>query len=188
MRCTVLRLISEYAETGVHWVVLGSSGERDREAAMSADNFLEHAHQKDITIKSFKASFFPSRAEEIKEFFEKLKTEQSPDVVFTHYRNDLHQDHRVVSQMTWNTFRNHLILEYEIPKYDGDMGAPNLFVHLDEATCEKKVSLLMAHFQTQRDKDWFTPDLFRSLLRLRGMESRAPEKYAEGFYCRKIVL
>ncbi len=185
---TILRLISEYAETGVHWVVLGSSGERDREAAMSAESFLEHAHEKDITIKSFKASFFPYRAEEIKEFFEKLKTEQSPDVVFTHYRNDLHQDHRVVSQLTWNTFRNHLILEYEIPKYDGDMGAPNLFVHLDEAICEKKVGLLMAHFQTQRDKDWFTPDVFRSLLRLRGMESRAPGNYAEGFYCRKIVL
>ena len=185
---TVLRLISEYAETGVRWVVLGASGERDRAAAMSAESFLEHAHQRDITIKSFKASFFPYRGEEIKEFFETLKAEQSPDVVFTHYRNDLHQDHRVVSELTWNTFRNHLLLEYEVPKYDGDMGTPNLFVHLDEAICEKKVRLLMAHFQTQRGKDWFTPDLFRSLLRLRGMESRAPGKYAEGFHCRKIVL
>ncbi|PYO51827.1 MAG: hypothetical protein DMD83_27000 [Candidatus Rokuibacteriota bacterium] len=94
----------------------------------------------------------------------------------------------MVSELTWNTFRNHLLLEYEVPKYDGDMGTPNLFVHLDEAICEKKVRLLMAHFQTQRGKDWFTPDLFRSLLRLRGMESRAPGKYAEGFHCRKIVL
>jgi LmbE family N-acetylglucosaminyl deacetylase len=185
---TILRLLSEYPEADVHWVVLGSSGERDREAATSAASFLEHAHRKNITIKGFKASFFPYRGEEIKEFFEELTTGASPDLVFTHYRNDLHQDHRVVSQLTWNTFRNHLILEYEIPKYDGDMGAPNVFVHLDEAICEKKVSLLMETFQTQRDKDWFTRDLFLSLLRLRGVESRAPGKYAEGFYCRKVVL
>jgi LmbE family N-acetylglucosaminyl deacetylase len=109
-------------------------------------------------------------------------------VVFTHYRNDLHQDHRVVAELTWNTYRRHLILEYEIPKYDGDTGAPNVFVHLDETTCEKKIRLLMTHFRTQRGKDWFTPDLFRSLLRLRGIESRAPGRYAEAFYGRKIVL
>jgi LmbE family N-acetylglucosaminyl deacetylase len=142
-------------------------------------------HKQRVTIKDFE---WPRSSEELKERFEALKRQVSPDVIFTHARHDLHQDHRFVNQLTWNTFRDHLILEYEIPKYDGDMGAPNLFVHLDEAICEKKVALLMAHFQTQRDKDWFTPDLFRSLLRLRGMESRAPGKYAEGFYCRKIVL
>ncbi len=185
---TILRLLTEYGDTEVHWVVLGSSGERDQEAARSAETFLAQALKKHIIVKNFKASFFPYRGEEIKDFFEELKGDVSPDVVFTHHRNDLHQDHRVVSELTWNTYRDHLILEYEIPKYDGDMGAPNVFVHLDEAICEQKIGLLMANFRTQKDKDWFTPDVFRSLLRLRGVESRAPGRYAEGFYSRKLIF
>jgi LmbE family N-acetylglucosaminyl deacetylase len=185
---TVLRLLSDYDEAEVHWVVLGSSGERDHEATVSAESFLAGARKKNVIVKNFRASFFPYRGEAVKDFFEELKADVAADVVFTHYRNDLHQDHRLVSELTWNTYRDHLILEYEIPKYDGDLGAPNFFVHLDEATCEKKIGLLMAHFQTQRDKDWFAPDVFRSLLRLRGVESRAPGRYAEGFYSRKLVL
>jgi len=185
---TILRLLAEYPDSEVHWVVVGSTAQRDHEATGSAEDFLAGAGKKEIIVRNFKESFFPYRGEEIKAFFEELKATVSPDVVFTHYRNDLHQDHRVVAELTWNTYRNHLILEYEIPKYDGDLGAPNVFVHLDEATCEQKIALLLKHFQTQRDKDWFTPDLFRSLLRLRGVESRSPGKFAEAFYGRKITL
>ena len=185
---TILRLLSENENAEVCWVVLGSTGQRDAEALMSAEIFLATAKKKDILIRNFKASFFPSVGDEIKSFFEELKERVSPDIVFTHHRNDLHQDHRLISELTWNTYRNHLILEYEILKYDGDMGSPNFFVHLDESICQKKIRVIMDCFKTQRDKDWFTPDAFLSLLRIRGIESKAPERYAEGFYCRKVVL
>ncbi len=185
---TILRLLSENENAEVCWVVLGSAGPRDAEALMSAEIFLASAKKTDILIRNFKASFFPYVGDEIKRFFEELKERVSPDIVFTHHRNDLHQDHRLISELTWNTYRNHLILEYEILKYDGDMGSPNFFVHLDESICQKKISVIMDCFKTQRDKDWFTPDAFLSLLRIRGIESKAPERYAEGFYCRKVVL
>ena len=185
---TILRLLSECDDAEVHWVVLGSNGERDGEAVASAERFLGGARKKEILVEHFKNSFFPYLGAEIKEFFEKLKMKIAPDIVFTHYRHDLHQDHRLVSELTWNTYRSHLILEYEILKYDGDLGTPNLFVHLDEAVCQRKIQTLMECFGTQRDKDWFTPDAFLSLLRIRGIESRAPGKYAEAFYCRKVVV
>ena len=185
---TILRLLSECDDAEVHWVVLGSNGERDGEAVASAERFLSGARKKEILVEHFKNSFFPYLGAEIKEFFEKLKMKIAPDIVFTHYRHDLHQDHRLVSELTWNTYRSHLILEYEILKYDGDLGTPNLFVHLDEAVCQRKIQTLMECFGTQRDKDWFTPDAFLSLLRIRGIESRAPGKYAEAFYCRKVVV
>jgi LmbE family N-acetylglucosaminyl deacetylase len=185
---TILRLLSERDDVDVHWVVLGSSGRRDAEAVGSADEFLARARTKDIVVKNFKDGFFPYVGDEIKTFFEELKQTISPDIVFTHYRDDRHQDHRLISDLTWNTYRNHLILEYEIIKYDGDIGGPNLFVHLDDSVCQKKIDLLMSSFRTQRDKDWFTDDAFLALLRIRGIESKAPGKYAEGFYCRKMVL
>lgn len=185
---TILRILSEYDDVEVHWVVLGSSGERDGEAVTSADKFLANVKKKEIIIQHFKTSFFPYIGEEIKNFFEKLKEKISPDIIFTHYRNDLHQDHRLVSELTWNTYRNNLIFEYEIMKYDGDIGSPNVFVHLDDTLCRKKISFIMDSFKTQGEKDWFTPDAFLSLLRIRGIESKAPGKYAEGFYCRKVVL
>jgi LmbE family N-acetylglucosaminyl deacetylase len=185
---TILRLLSEHDNAEVYWVVLGSDAERDAEALMSAQIFLAAAKKKEVLIRHFKASFFPYAGGEIKLFFEELKDRTSPDLVFTHYRHDLHQDHRLVSELTWNTYRNHLILEYEVLKYDGDLGNPNLFVHLDEAICQKKIGAIMDSFKTQRQKDWFTPDAFLSLLRLRGVESKAPGKYAEGFYCRKVVI
>jgi LmbE family N-acetylglucosaminyl deacetylase len=185
---TILRLLAEHGDVEVHWVVVGASGDREREAVASAQQFLADAAKKDIVVEAFKTSFFPYEGAALKDFFETLKTAGSPDVVFTHYRHDLHQDHRVVSELTWNTYRDHLILEYEIIKYDGDLGSPNVFVHLDEAVCQKKVGLLMECFATQRDKDWFTPDAFLSLLRIRGIESRSPGRYAEGFYGRKVVL
>jgi LmbE family N-acetylglucosaminyl deacetylase len=185
---TMLRLLAEHGDTEVHWVVLGSSGERDAEAVASAERFLTSARRKNIVVEHFKNSFFPYLGEEIKAFFEKLKVSITPDIVFTHYRGDLHQDHRLVSELTWNTFRSQLILEYEILKYDGDLGTPNVFVQLDEATCLKKIGVIMECFKSQQDKDWFTPDAFFALLRIRGVESRAPKRYAEAFYCRKIVL
>jgi len=185
---TILRLLSEHENAEVCWVVLGSTGQRHAEALMSAEIFLANAKKKDILIRNFKASFFPYVGDALKTFFEELKERVSPDLVFTHYRNDLHQDHRLISELTWNTYRNHLILEYEILKYDGDLGSPNFFVHLDDAICQKKISAIMDCFTTQRHKDWFTPDAFLSLLRIRGIESKAPGKYAEGFYCRKVVL
>ena len=185
---TILRLLSEYDDVEVHWVVFGSSGQRDGEAVASANKFLADAKEKQIIIKNFKESFFPYTGGEIKNFFEELKTKTSPDIIFTHYLHDLHQDHRLVSELTWNTYRDHLILEYEIVKYDGDLGVPNLFVHLDETICRKKIEFIMDSFKSQEKKDWFTPDAFLSILRIRGIESKAPEKYAEGFYCRKVVL
>jgi LmbE family N-acetylglucosaminyl deacetylase len=184
---TILRLLSGQ-EAEVNWVVFGSKGKRDGEALASAKKFLAGAKKKTITIKHFKESFFPYIGKEIKQFYEGLKGKISPDIIFTHYRYDLHQDHRVVSELTWNTFRDHLILEYEILKYDGDLGAPNVFVHLGETICRKKINLIMGSFKSQRNRDWFTPDAFLSILRIRGIESRAPQKYAEAFYCRKMVF
>lgn len=185
---TILRLLSEYEDAEVHWVVLGSSGQRDGEAVASANKFLAGAKQKKIIIKNFKDGFFPYVGGEIKDFFEALKTQTSPDIIFTHYRNDLHQDHRLISELTRNTYRDHLILEYEVIKYDGDLGVPNFFVHLNEKICRKKISILMESFKTQANRDWFKPDTFLSTLRIRGIECRAPEKYAGAFYCRKMVF
>lgn len=185
---TVLRLLSEYGGAEVNWVVLGASGRRDGEAARSAKQFLAKAGKNKITIRNFKDGFFPYSGGEIKAFFEEMKKKVSPDVIFTHYRGDLHQDHRLASELTWNTYRDHFILEYEVIKYDGDLGSPNFFAHLDEDTCRRKIDIIMESFKTQACKDWFTPETFRSIMRIRGMESRAPEKYAEGFYCRKMVL
>ena len=185
---TILRLLSEYQDVEVHWVVIGSSGERDREAVASASRFLANGRKQEVIIKHFKESFFPYVGEEIKGYFEKLKKKVTPDVIFTHYRHDLHQDHRQISDLTWNTFRDHFILEYEIVKYDGDLGVPNVFVHLNGKICRKKIEIIMNSFKSQRCKDWFTRDAFLSMLRLRGIESKAPAKYAEAFYCRKLVV
>ena len=185
---TILRLLEMYPKAEVWWVILAARGTRRHEAQRSAKTFLRGAAKAKVVLKSFRESFLPFRGEEIKDFFEEIKRLFSPDVVFTHFRHDLHQDHRVVSEFTWNTFRNHLVLEYEIPKYDGDLGVPNTFVVLEAETCQAKVRNLFAHFSTQRNKQWFTEDLFFALLRIRGVESNSPTKYAEAFYCRKMVL
>ena len=185
---TILRLLSEYNNVEVNWVVLGSRGRRNKEALASAKKFLADTRKKKIIIENFRESFFPYIGEEIKTFFEKLKKTVYPDIIFTHYRNDLHQDHRLISDLTWNTYRDHLILEYEIIKYDGDLGVPNLFVHLNEQICKKKIDFIMDSFKSQQNRDWFTPDSFLSILRIRGIESRAPGKYGEGFYSRKVVI
>jgi LmbE family N-acetylglucosaminyl deacetylase len=185
---TVLRLTEAYKHMELYWVVFSSDEERKLEAQKSANLFLKLAKKKTIQIRNFRTSFFPYEGMQIKEYFEQLKEEFSPDLIFTHYRSDLHQDHRVISDLTWNTFRNHLILEYEIPKYDGDLGSPNFFVHLDDSICKKKTKYMLKTFQTQNNKQWFTEETFLAVLRLRGIESNAPKKYAEAFYCRKFVV
>jgi len=185
---TILHLLTSYCKCDVTWVVFSAKAQRRREALSSAKRFLKDARATTIITKGFKESFFPFHGEEIKKFFEQLKKHEAPDLIFTHYRHDLHQDHRMICELTWNTFRNHQILEYEIPKYDGDLGQPNVYVPLTRAICENKVRYLIEGFSTQSGREWFTEDTFYSLLRLRGIESNAPDKYAEAFYGRKIVL
>jgi LmbE family N-acetylglucosaminyl deacetylase len=185
---TIAKLVDEHPGLTVTWVVFGSNEERAREARESAESVLKAAKTKEIVVHSVRDGFFPYRGEAIKEAFEDLKGRITPDLVLTHYRSDLHQDHRVISELTWNTFRDQLVLEYEIPKFDGDLGSPNVFVHLDRARCQRKVDNILGSFRSQRGKRWFTEDTFLAILRLRGMESNAPDGYAEGFYCRKLVL
>jgi LmbE family N-acetylglucosaminyl deacetylase len=184
---TILRLING-RPTNVRWVVFSGTSKRREEAKECAQDFLKRAKGKKIEVKDFPDGFFPYRGGEIKQFFEKLKTEISPDLIFTHYRDDLHQDHRLLCELTWNSFRDHTILEYEIPKYDGDLGAPNCFVELDEKTCAEKIRHIVSHFYSQQVKPWFTEETFRAILRLRGVEIRATTGYAEGFYSRKVKL
>ncbi len=185
---TILELLSRYRALDFFWVVFSSSDQRDREARKSADLFLKSARRKTVVVHDFRNSFFPFVGAGIKEYFEELKKAVQPDLIFTHYRDDRHQDHRLISDLTWNTFRNHMILEYEIPKYDGDIGSPNCFVLLEKAKCQKKIRYLLSAFASQRDKRWFAAETFWGLMRLRGMEAGAPSGYAEAFYSRKLIL
>ena len=185
---TILRLVERYPQAEFYWVVFSSSKTRSKEALSAARYFLASAGQKNIIIKSFKNGFFPYVGAEIKAYFEELKDQFCPDMIFTHYRDDLHQDHRTISQLTWNTFRDHLILEYEIPKYDGDMGVPNFFVPLEKPDCDRKVKAILNCFPSQKSRHWFCPETFFALMRLRGLESQAQSAYAEAFYARKLVL
>ena len=184
---TLLRIIEEYPLLNVFWIVFGASDRRADEARKSAELFLTGVPEKRVEIKGFQDGYFPYNGAKIKDYFEELKYQISPDLIFTHYRKDLHQDHRLIEELTWNTFRDHLILEYEILKYDGDMGAPNYYVCFDETIAFKKVRYLDESFATQKDKYWFTDDTFLSLMRVRGVEARSASQYAEGFYAYKIV-
>ena len=183
---TLLELIRDHERLTIWWVVFSAEGSRAREARASANAFLTGASRKKIIVKQFRGSYFPYHGQQIKRSFEEIARAFRPDLIFTHYRDDRHQDHRVLSDLAWNTFRNHLILEYEIPKYDGDLGIPNTFVRLDEETCRRKVEHLCRFFRTQSNKHWFSEETFLSLMRLRGMECAT--KYAEAFYCRKWVV
>jgi len=185
---TLLRMIDEVPNACFYWVVFSGTEQRQKEAIESAEIFLKKLENKNIIIKHFQESYFPFIGAQIKNYFEELKVEFSPDVVFTHYKKDAHQDHRLISDLTWNTFRDHFILEYEIPKYDGDLSTPNAYVDLGERHVNKKILHILDVFETQKGRSWFTEDTFRSILRLRGIESNAQGKYAEGFYCRKIVF
>ncbi len=182
---TILKLIQANPKRNILWVVFSAEGKRRSEARSSARLFLKGSTQSRIVVKQYRTSFFPVEQESIKSYFETVGKSFAPDIVFTHYREDRHQDHRLLSDLTWNTFRNHMILEYEIPKYDGDLGSPNFFVHLEAAGARRKTKFLEQAFPSQRDKHWFAEETFLALMRLRGMECAA--RYAEAFYCRKIV-
>jgi LmbE family N-acetylglucosaminyl deacetylase len=184
---TILRLAEEYPDSTFHWVVFSANGVRADEARCAATRFAG-SRLAGPSLHSFQDGFLPFVGSEVKAVFEKLKSEIAPDLIFTHNRRDAHQDHRLVSELTWNTFRNHLILEYEIPKYDGDLGQPGFFVPLDSEVCQKKVSHILEAFKSQHNKRWFEEQTFLSLMRLRGMECNAASGYAEAFYCRKLVL
>ena len=184
---TILRLLGSHPNCEISWVVLSSNQERGREARDSAERFLVNAKAKEIIVERFRDGFFPFDGPKIKEFFEGLKR-VSPDMILTHRSKDAHQDHRQVAELTWNTFRDHFILEYEIPKYDGDLGQPSVFMPLAAEVSQKKVGYLIDVFASQRSKNWFARDTFLSLMRLRGMECNAPSGYAEAFYCRKLAL
>lgn len=185
---TLLGLMERGIRLEVHWCVLSGGGVRDDEARKSAGDFLVKAARSEIEIKSFRDGFFPEQGEAVKQWFESLKGRVNPDLILTHRRDDAHQDHRKVCQLTWNTFRDHQILEYEIPKWDGDIGQPNVYVPVSVVALERKIELLMAHFGSQRSKQWFDDETFRGLARIRGMECRAPERYAEAFFARKVAL
>jgi len=183
---TILEMNERYPGITFHWVVFSAIGVRHVEAQNAASLFAGRGLQGPF-LKTFRDGFMPYDGAEIKAAFEELKP-VNPDVIFTHTRDDAHQDHRLLSELTWNTFRDHLILEYEIPKYDGDMGRPNVFVPLTSETCQAKVRNLKEAFPSQRAKRWFEESTFLSLMRLRGMECNAASGYAEAFYCRKLVL
>ena len=185
---TILRMVAEHPGLAVDWVVLSGDGERADEAADSAAAFLDGAGEARVTVERFRDGFFPYTGAAVKERFERLKAEVDPDLVFTHRLEDRHQDHRLVAELTWNTFRGHLILEYEIPKYEGDLGHPNLFVPLEAEHCRRKIELLRKSFPSQVGRSWFSDDTFWALLRLRGVESGGPGRFAEAFTARKLVL
>jgi LmbE family N-acetylglucosaminyl deacetylase len=185
---TILRLRESIPEIEIRWLIFSSNDLRRQEAIQSADQFLGEASRDSVRIESFRDGYLPYSGSEVKDVFEEFKREVSPDLIFTHYRHDLHQDHRLVCELTWNTWRNHMILEYEIPKYDGDLGRPNVFVPVSREQVERKVETALKVYGSQRSKDWFDADTLRGLLRLRGVESNAPERYAEAFYARKLVL
>lgn len=184
---TLLELQARNPGMAIDWVVFSSDAVREQEARASAGQFLTEGPPHRVQIRQFPNSYFPGHVASIKPFFEELKPLQ-PQLILTHYRGDLHQDHKVLADLTWNTFRNHLILEYEIPKYDGDLGRPNVFVPLSTAIREKKVRLILEHFASQQGKQWWSADTFNALMRLRGIECNAADGHAEAFHCAKLSL
>lgn len=186
----LLTLVSERPGCAVDWVVATSPGGRDQEARVSAEALLADVAKVDVHLLGLRESYLDSSGDVVKEALQGLRDSLSaaPDVILTHHRDDRHQDHRTLSDLTWNLWRDHLILEYEIPKWDGDLGRPNVYVPLTETVAERKLRHLAEHFASQRGKDWYDDETFRGLMRLRGMECRSPSRYAEAFHGRKIVL
>ena len=185
---TILRLIEQHKDCRIHWVVFSARGVRKAEAEHAAELFAGSVRLENLILKEFPDGFLPYVGADVKSIFEELKHQVSPDLIFTHQSHDAHQDHRLLSELTRNTFRDHFILEYEIPKYDGDLGQPSFFVPLERSFVESKVQYLMEAFASQRSKHWFDASTFQALMRLRGMECAAPSSYAEAFYCRKAIL
>lgn len=185
---TVLTLAADCSQAEIHWVVFGADGVRAAEAESSAGDFLKPFRKSSVEIHEFRNAYFPTQLAEIKDSFEDLKSRVSPDLIFTHETGDRHQDHRMIAELTWNTFRNNLVLEYEIPKFDGGLGDPNLFVTVPTDLLQQKLDKIFDHFGSQQEKHWFTRDLFSALMRLRGAEANSPTGFAEAFYCRKTAL
>ena len=185
---TILRLREEYPHCRFHWAVFSANGAREAEARRAAELFAGEGALHPPMLKDFRDGYMPFAGAEVKDVFEQMKTVVSPDLILTHTRNDAHQDHRLISELTWNTFRDHLILEYEIPKYDSDTGQPAVFIPLSSELWQTKIQYLMAAFPSQHCRRWFREDTFASLMRLRGTQCNAPSGYAEAFYCRKAVL
>lgn len=185
---TILALIAAGTRLEVHWCVMSATAERAAETRRSAAAFLEGAAAATVEVAGFEDSYFPSQSREIKAFLLDLRARVEPDVIFTHSRRDAHQDHREMNRLTTNIFRDHFVLEYEIPKWDGDITERNAYVPLPPGVIDRKIDLLMTHFATQRSKDWFHADVFRGLARLRGMECRSPSLFAEAFTVRKMAL
>jgi len=185
---TILDLLDRRPDTHVDWVVFSADDDREAEARASAKAFLAESASSNVIVHRFRESYFPYIGADLKDAFEVLKAELVPDVVFTHCRDDDHQDHRTLALLTWNTFRDHLIAEYEIPKYDGDLGHPNLFVPVSQTIVERKVELLMEHFGTQRNRRWFRPETFRGLMAMRAVECNAATGWAEAFHARRLVF
>jgi LmbE family N-acetylglucosaminyl deacetylase len=184
---TLLYLKAALPQVKFNWVVFNALGPRGAEAANAAELFTAGC-DKEIVLKDYRDGFLPYSGGEVKAFFEEMKSQVNPDLIFTHWHGDAHQDHRLLSELTWNTFRDHLILEYEIPKYDGDMGRPNLFVSLEAPLYDHKVDYLFEAFESQHAKPWFDRETFLGLMRIRGMESNSPSGYAEAFHARKLVI
>lgn len=184
---TLLQLRMSGAKLRFHWVVFSAEGVRLQEAREAADSFTSGSELR-FVVKDYRDGFFPYVGAQIKEYFEELKGQVDPDIIFTHWQGDAHQDHRLISELTWSTFRNHFIFEYEIPKFDGDMGRPNAFIPLEESAYRNKTEKLCEVFESQRSKRWFERETFQGLMRLRGMESNAPSGHAEAFYVRKFLI
>jgi len=181
---TILKLIQSAPEIEFLWFVASAEKKRRLEAQESAGEFLRNARGAELRFGGFRESYFPDQWREIKETIESLRSRFEPDLIFTHYRDDRHQDHRTISDLTWNTFRNHLVLEYEVPKYDGDLGQPNVFVPIDSEVCRTKTSAIVRLFESQRSRHWFTENTFQSMARIRGIECAS--EFAEAFFCRKM--
>jgi LmbE family N-acetylglucosaminyl deacetylase len=184
---SVLSWLSSSRTINVVRVVLAADEDRAREARKSANALLRRAAKTEILLGGFLDGSLPAQYRDVKEFFESIKSRKA-DIILTHRLEDRHQDHRLASELTWNTWRNHMILEYEILKYEGDLGQPNVFVPLPKSIMRRKVAHLERHFPTQHSKTWFSADNFEALARLRGLESRSASGFAEAFYARKITL
>jgi LmbE family N-acetylglucosaminyl deacetylase len=185
---TVLTWLASLPAVEVTWMVLSAEGDRATEARRSADKLLARASARKIIIANYRDGYLQSQYADVKEFFEDTKRQTNPDIIFTHWLHDRHQDHRFAAELTWNTWRNHLVLEYEIPKYEGDLASPNTYVSIPAPLARRKVSHLDRHFSSQRSKDWFVEDNFLALMRIRGLECRSPSGFAEAFHARKMVL
>ena len=185
---TLMTLQQRHPGSSFEWVVFTREERRDAETRKAAAQVHEGVAPANVEILDFRMSYLPFEGAKVKDHFETIKRRIEPSVIFTHRLEDRHQDHRLIAELTWNTFRNHLVLEYEIPKYEGDLGHPNLYVPLDAAVAARKVEMLMSCFPSQHSRAWFSRELFEGQLRLRGIECNAPSGCAEAFHVRKAII